>query len=266
MDVLTCQLTPRQTGKLSPWRTAEQSVGGERPVARDRGRHRRPLSACHFEWASKSCCQWWCIEISPWQKLDAPNWTWLMPWPGRACPRLPCPSPHWRPGNADIVQAIEEEEMQCCFFFFSFTGRLTLLYYRFIKAFAASISLEIYKSFTCLFIFICVRLVPATFKQRRSRRFYWRRQDHIMARRQMHSLNIQKMAQRTEMTNNCFSLQPLCVQGHGILEPWVLAAPWNLLLSFLSLCSSSIFPLWSNDFLGNLTKQLFFIVYINVCF
>lgn len=153
------------------------------------------------------------------------------------------------------------------FFFFSFTGRLTLLYYRFIKAFAASISLEIYKSFTCLFIFICVRLVPATFKQRRSRRFYWRRQDHIMARRQMHSLNIQKMAQRTEMTNNCFSLQPLCVQGHGILEPWVLAAPWNLLLSFLSLCSSSIFPLWSNGFLGNLTKHtLFFIVYINVCF
>ena len=43
----------------------------------------------------------------------------------------------------------------------------------------------------------------------------------------MHSLYIQWMPQWIEMTNNCFSVQPLCIQGHGILGPWVLAVEFG---------------------------------------
>lgn len=48
----------RPTGQFSPWRTGEQPVAGEWAVAWARGRHCQPPSACHSEWAPKSCCQW----------------------------------------------------------------------------------------------------------------------------------------------------------------------------------------------------------------
>lgn len=77
-----CHQPARQTGQFSPRRTMRP---GEFVVAWPRGHHRQPLSPCHSEWAPKSCCQWWCIEIFLGQKLDAPNSAWLMHWAGCAC-------------------------------------------------------------------------------------------------------------------------------------------------------------------------------------
>lgn len=65
MDVLSCYCNKQGISVLGG---EPQPTGCQWALAQARGR-RQPLSASRSGWAPKSCCQFWCIEISLRQKI-----------------------------------------------------------------------------------------------------------------------------------------------------------------------------------------------------
>lgn len=274
MDVLRCHLTARQPGQFSPWRTGKQPVGGEWAVAWARGRHRRPSSACHFEWATQimlSMVMHWELPLT---KIGCSKLS-LMHWLGCACLSQDVSLPSFKD---ETTQAHSEW----------WKGRDVLLkvfvcvcvspYGWLIKESTVSISLEIYRILPT-FSFILVHLLwHSSIGALRMlfSLFPLSQQDYIMARRRMHSLYIQWMPQWIEMTNNCFSL----TKSAAFMLPrawhsWVLGTShgvlwtWNIFfyVSFFSLCSlclsfSAFLQWFSLIVLSGLSCSLYVLVFV----